>query len=312
MSSLKSDDEDYSYSMIVMVHDTLDVIAFIAIGTACALTLSYLNNLSLAKKCLLLYLYKDVISCCLCLRSFRMIEALLSYYDVNGTSKTLAIVLSFGLSLCVFYLCLLLIFVSVSKLYMAKSNTIDSPIPFLPKNEALAIKQIRIGCFLLAIGVLSTTFSVGWYPLSYYIMMQDQEEGTYLIYRCGILLLLSISGVLTVAKRYYETTTDLQIDQIIPKTIKCIFIFFLSTLACSIIAEATQLMETKKIVKISEIIRSIILIFGPFVMIYRSNQLKTHSIRIIKNTCDDFFLLSIYLVPTFTFMLINLCLCMFL
>ena len=121
MSSLKSDDEDYSYSMIVMVHDTLDVIAFIAIGTACALTLSYLNNLSLAKKCLLLYLYKDVISCCLCLRSFRMIEALLSYYDVNGTSKTLAIVLSFGLSLCVFYLCLLLIFVSVFKLYMAKS-----------------------------------------------------------------------------------------------------------------------------------------------------------------------------------------------
>ena len=219
---------------------------------------------------------------------------------------------SYILSFCVFYLCLILIFVSISKLYMAKSNTIDSPIPFLPKDEVLAMRQIRIACFLLAVGVLCTTFSVGWYPLSYYIMMQDQEEGTYLIYRCGILILLSISGILTVAKRYYETTTDLQIDQIIPKTIKCIFIFFLSTLACSIIAEATQLMETKKIVKISEIIRSIILIFGPFVMIYRSNQLKTHSIRIIKNTCDDFFLLSIYLVPTFTFMLINLCLCMFL
>ena len=312
MSSLESEDEEYSYSMIVVVHDIIDIITFIAIGTACALTLSYLNSLSLAKKCLLLYLYKEVISCCLWLRSFRMIEALLSYYDVNGTSKTLAIVFSFGLSFCVFYLCLILIFVSISKLYMAKSNTIDSPIPYLSKDEVLAIRQIRIACFLLAVGVLSTTFSVGWYPLSYYIMMQEQEEGTYLIYRCGILLLLSISGILTVAKRYYETTTDLQIDQIIPKTIKYIFIFFLSTLACSIIAEATQLVETKKIVKISEIIRSIILIFGPFVMIYRSNQLKTHSIRIIKNTCDDFFLLSIYLVPTFTFMLINLCLCMFL
>ena len=312
MSSLKSDDMEYSYYIVVLVNEILSIIAFITIGTACALTLSYLNSVSLAKKCLLLYLYQDVISSCLWIRSFRMIEAFLSYYNVNGASQTQAITVSFGLWFGFFYLSLILIFVSISKLYMAKSNTIDAPIPFLSQNELLAIKQIRIACFLLVVGFLSSTFCVGWYPLTYHVMQQDREEGTDWIYRPSGLLLLSISGVLTVAKRYYETTTDLQIDQIIPKTIKCIFIFFLSTLACSIIAEATQLVETKKIVKISEIIRSIILIFGPFVMIYRSNQLKTHSIRIIKNTCDDFFLLSIYLVPTFTFMLINLCLCMFL
>ena len=312
MSSLKSDEMEYSYYIIVLVNDILAIIAFITIGTACALSLSYLNSVSLAKKCLLLYLYQDVISSCLWIRSLRMIEALISYYNVNGTSKTQAITVSFGLWFGFFYLSLTLIFVSISKLYIAKSNTIDTPIPLLSQNELLAIRQIRIVCFLLSFGFLSTTFSIGWYPLTYHVMKQDQEEGTNWIYRCSIFVLLSISGILTVAKRYYETTTDLQIDQIIPKTIRYVIILSLSTLACIIIADAAQLLETKKIEKIFHIIISLILIFGPLVMIYRSNQLKAHSIRIIKNKYDDFFMLTIYLVPTFTFMLINLSLYIFL
>ena len=312
MSSLKSDDMEYSYYILVLVNDILAVIAFITIGTACALSLSYLNSVSLAKKCLLLYLYQDVISSCLWIRSIRMIEALLSYYNENGTSKTQAITISFGLWFGFFYLSLILIFVSISKLYMAKSNTIDTPIPFLSQNELLAIRQIRIACFLLVVGFLSTTFGVGWYPLEYHVMKQDREEGTDWIYRLSGLILLSISGILMVAKRYYDTTTDLQIDRIIPKTIIYVFILCLSSVVGFIIVDAAQLVEPKKIEEIFQMIISSILIFGPFVLIYRSNQLKTHSIRIIKNKYDDFFMLSVYLVPTFTFMLINLSIYMFL
>jgi len=311
MSSLKFDDMEYSYYILVTVSDILAIIAFITIGTGCALSLSYLNSVSLAKKCLLLYLYQDVISSCLWIRSLRMIEAVLSYYNVDGTSKTQAIAVSFGLWFGLFYLSLILIFVSISKLYMAKSNTIDAPIPFLPQNEILAIRKIRIACFLLVVGFLSTTFGVGWYPLTYHALKQDQEEGADLIYRLGGLLLLSISGILMIAKKYHETTTDLPIDQIIPKTIRYIFILSLSSLVGFIIGSTAQLVETKKIEKIFQIIISSILISGPVVLIYRSNQLKTHSIRIIKNKYDDFFMLNIYLVPTFSFMLINLSMYMF-
>ena len=310
--TLKSVDMEYSYYIIDLLDNVLAIIAFIAIGTACALALSYLNSVSLAKKCLLLYLYQDVIASCLWLRSIRMIEVLLSYYNVNGTSKTQAITVSIGLWFGFLYLSLILIFVSISKLYIAKSNTIDTPIPILSQNEQLAIRQIRIACFMLAVGFLSTTFSVGWYPLIYHDMKQDQEEGTDWIYRCSTFVLLSISGILTVAKRYYETTTELQIDQIIPKTIKYVSILSLSALACFIITDAAQFVETKKIQKILQIIISSILFFGPIALIYRSNQLKTHSIRIIKNKYDDFFMLSIYIFPTFTFMLINFSLYMFL
>ena len=303
---------EYSYHILVLVNDIIAIIAFIPIGTACALTLSYLNSISLAKKCLLLYLYQDVISSCLWIRSLRMIEAVLSYYNVNGTSKTEAFAVSFGLWFGFLYLSLILIFVSISKLYMAKSNTIDTPIPFLSQNELLAIRQIRIVCFLLVVGFLSATFGVGWYPLEYYVMKQDRQVRADWIYRpCG-LILLSISGILIAAKRYYETTTDLQIDRIIPKAIIYVFILSLSSLAGLIIKDALQLVETKKIEEIFQMIISSILIFGPFVLIYRSNQLKTHSIRIIKNKYDDFFMLSIYLVPTFLFMLINLSMYMFL
>ena len=301
---------EYSYYIILLVNDILSIIAFIAIGTTCALSLSYLNSVSLAKKCLVLYLYQDVFSSLLWIRLFRMIEALLIYYNVNGTSKTQAITVSIGLWFGFFYLSLILIFVSISKLYMAKSNTIDTPIPFLSQNELLAIRQIRIACFLFAVGFLSTSFAVGWFPPSYYVMTQDQEEGADWIYEPSIVLLLSISGILMAARRYYETTTDLEIDQIIPKTIKCLFIFSLSALAVSIIADSAK-METKKIEKIFQIIKSAILIFGPLALIYRSNQLKTYSIRVIKNKYDDCFMLSIYLVPTFAFMLINLSLYMF-
>ena len=271
-----------------------------------------MNSVSLAKKCLLLYLYQDVISSCLWIRSLRMIEAVLSYYNVNGTSKTEAFAVSFGLWFGRLYLSLILVFVSISKLCMAKSNTIDTPIPFLSKNELSAIRQIRIACFLLVVGFLFTTFGVGWYPLTYHVMKQDQEDGTYWIYRCSIFILLSISGVLTVAKRYYETTTDLQIDQIIPNIIRYALVLSLSASTCFIVADAAQLVETKTLEKINQIIISAILIIILLVLIYRSNQLKTHSIRIVKNKCDDFFMLSIYLVPTFTFMLINFSLYMFL
>ena len=303
---------EYSYYIIVLINNILAIIAFITIGTACALILSYLNSVSLAKKCLLLYLYQDVISSCLWLRSLRMIESLLIYYNVNGTSKIQAITVSFGLWFGFFYLSLISVFVSISKLNMAKSNTIDTPIPFLSQNELVAIRQVRIACFLLVVGFLSTTFGVGWYPLEYHVMKQDREEGTDWIYRLCGLLLLSISGILMVAKRYYETTTDLQIDRIIPKTIIYVFILCLSSLAGFIIADAVQLVETKKIEKIFQIIISSILILGPLLLIYRSNQLKTHSIRIIKNKYEDFFMLSIYLVPTFTFMVINLSMYIFL
>ena len=55
-----------------------------------------------------------------------------------------------------------------------------------------------------------------------------------------------------------------------------------------------------------QILMSPIEIFAPFVIILRSDQLKIHSIRMIKNIYDDALMLSIYLVPVFLFIAVNL------
>ena len=59
---------------IDLAYDILKILAFILFGTAYVLAFSYLNSLSLAKECLLVHLYKDVISSMMLYRAFSAIE----------------------------------------------------------------------------------------------------------------------------------------------------------------------------------------------------------------------------------------------
>ena len=294
----------------------LAIIKFLALGIPCILILSYMNNVPMAKKCLLLYLYKDAISSFLLMRSIWMIKVLLEEWNVVGTNKALALTVSFVLWMATLYMAVIMIFISIYKLYMAKTKTIDPKVPFLEEDEVLAIRKIRIWLFILIFGFLAATFAMGWYPSSFYALKPDEMQKRDLlisntVYRGTVICLLLVSGSTTIAMKYYKTSTELQMDQVIPKAIKYMATFFpamftIFTLTALIISEVFPFPNINTFRKIYSIIISIIVIVGPFLMIYKSKQLKTFSTRFLKDAFDDVFMLSIYLVPSLTFFSMNI------
>jgi len=64
---------------------------------------------------------------------------------------------------------------------MAKTKTVDPKIPFLDEDEELAIRKTRIVCLLIALGFISTTFAMGWYPNLYYARVSDEEPRNNLL-----------------------------------------------------------------------------------------------------------------------------------
>ena len=303
------------YYILSKINDTLCIIGSIAFGSASVLTLSYLNDLSLSKRCLILYLYKDMISSVTLVRAFVMIQTLLSHLNEEGTNWILAMLVSYSLSCCVLYTVLNLIFISIIKFYMAKLNMIDPQIPMMGGDEKDAIRRVRILCCLIVVGFASTTVGLRLYPLLFYRLtigheVEDNFLMSCLLYRGTLVLLISISGIITMAKKYYEANNEFLIDQMVPKAIKYISVLAVLKLTLPSIAEIADLADKRTIWKFSQSITSTLYIIVPFVLILRSDQLKTHSIRIMKNKYDDVFLYSIYLVPTFLFFVINVTLCM--
>ena len=295
---------------------SLAVVKFFALALAGTLTLSYMNSVPTAKKCLLLYLYKDTISSFLWMRFIWMIKQLVSDGNIEGLSTTLALVISFILLSGTWYMALMLISISIYKLYMAKTKAIDPKIPFLDEDEEVAIRKIRVALFLVVLVFLSTTFALGEYPSSFYDLKPDnvQKENmliSNIIYRGTLCFLLLVSGIITMVLKCYEATTELQMDKIIPKAIKYLANFFpailtLFTVGSLIVASVLPFPNIHIIRKIVSIMLSIVIIVGPFLMIFKSDQLKAHSLRFLKDTFDDLFFLNIYLVPFCAFLSINL------
>ena len=311
MSQHQPIEEEYIDKAMNMADCILSVVVFITIGIAYILSLSYMNSVSLAKKCLLLYLYKDMFSSIVWIRFLKMIEAVLGYWYSDGTSEILVFLVSYGTWFGILYSALIFICIRICKFYMAKRNAIDPTIPFIDENEVSAIRNIRITSSVLVIGFLSTTFGLGLYPdFPFFTLKPDEQLREHwtisnMVYRFSIILLVSLGGIITIAERCYEAKTDLQIDKIIPRAIKYSVTLSLFVVMGFIISDITDLADTQLAIKISQIVVSILLILGPIVMIMRSNQLKSHSFRVIKNKCYDALMLSIYLVPTCIFILTN-------
>ena len=297
--------------VIDMVSDILKIVAFILFGIAYALAFSYLNSLSLAKECLLVYLYKDVLSMMLSWRTFLAIEVMIDFWEVEGTSKTEALMISFGLQFGAMYSILILIFISIYNLYTAKTNRIDPTINWLGKDESSAIKRNRFGCSLSVIGFLAINFGLRLYPPILYAMMPHHSFGSALlistiVYRGTVILLLLFCVIINVVRKIYGPTHETQIDRVLTMSIKYMFIIPAVIFVTVTIAEACQFSDKRTSWEIYQVVTSPIEIFAPFIIIFRSDQLKMHSIRLLKNKYNDLSMFNIYFVPAFMFIAINL------
>ena len=96
----------------------INMLSFIPFGTAYILSFSYLNSISLAKECLLVYLYKDMLVSMLWWRTFSAIEVIVSFWNAGETEKIPAIIISLGFWFGAMYLALILMIISIYNLYI--------------------------------------------------------------------------------------------------------------------------------------------------------------------------------------------------
>ena len=133
---------------------------------------SYLCNVSLAKECILSYLYRDVLLAWMILISIWELGILSIYLTGYGvgldmiTSKVLGFLLN-----CSFVTFLLLMdAIGVLTLYIIRAKTID---PWMPwgDDESKGLKMIHAVCIGASILFTLTMYILGIYPFSYYFFL---------------------------------------------------------------------------------------------------------------------------------------------
>ena len=151
MNATKETEELNPNYAIGLARDSLAVIAFLATVTVSLLVRSYLNSVSFAKECLLLYLYKEVATAISWMRFFWVIEVILSNWNGFRTKEWEAIVISFGIWSGALYMAMILNIICFLKLYMTKTGLIDPPIPLMGESDESAIKRIRTICGFMVV-----------------------------------------------------------------------------------------------------------------------------------------------------------------
>ena len=286
---------------LVLAKNVLAVFAMITTVTGYLLANSYLNSVALAKECLLLYLYKEMVAVAVWIQAICGIEVVLGNYD--ALRQYVAFIVSFGFVMGARYLFIVMNITGFLKFYMMKKGLIDPPILWMGENEKSAIRRIRLICGSLVIGYLAISYGFGVYPHIYYSYLKDStvqpDMGiSTVVFRVPLIMFISIFVLTTIRTKLQEANAP-KLDEIVPRTVYFTICFTLFLIATSSIVEYYNFFDSKVFFLCSQILFYIIHILFPPIAIILSNQLKSHSVRVLKNFFDEVFLLSIYIVPVF-------------
>ena len=295
-------DEWDVYEKIILANDFLGFVAFLATGTVSLLVLVYLYNVSLAKEGLLLYLYRDFVIILISLRALWSVKWVLNHLDKSTVNNFPIKLLAFCLYGGVLSLALVMNIISSLKLFIAKKMMLDPPIPGIADNESSGIWKIRLGCFALVVSFLSAMFSLGVYPKIYYgLVGQEVFDGQHLVsdilYK-GILGVLMLTCLATwIATVYHERVSKQKLETMIPQTVNYFIGVALAVVGFTLLGETLQILDFSTRWNVYQILITVGEIIISFAIILKSEQLKSHSIRFLKNMVDDAFLMSIILIP---------------
>ena len=277
--------------------------SFITSTTLLGLVLAYLNNVSLAKECVLLYLYKDVLMIWISMNCLWEIRLFLWYVTVNDLNISIlsAKVISFLIWCFSLALLLLINVISILKFYMMKAVMLDPPMPW-GDDESLGVRKIRAACFVPSIGFTSTMYFFGLYPKLYYVFIGNGisylalPRPTFIF--PGLLVFLLITCIITsLGAKFYGSSNKQFIDIIIPREMNNFLWMMLVVLAIMLLAGGFDIFETRNRWNIFVVLISIIPLITPAFVIIKNDSLKSYVVKLIKNGLEDAFLLNIYLTP---------------
>ena len=171
IESLTNDDyplENQGFVVYAYVSFTITLISNLLV----LLLRSYLCNVSLAKECILSYLYRDVLLAWMIVITIWELGVLSIYLNGYGvgldmvTSKVLGFLLNWSF---VTFL-LLMNAIGFITLHIVRAKTIE---PWMPwgEDESKGLKMIHAMCIGTSILFTLTMYILGIYPISYYIFL---------------------------------------------------------------------------------------------------------------------------------------------
>jgi hypothetical protein len=298
--------EESPYLLLAEANDLFSIVSNVTSGTLFLLILSYLNSVSLAKECVLLNIYQDVLLSWVSINCIWVIKIILYYNTGNGigleenTAKVLCFV--FWSLITIFLLQVNLAF--AIKFYMTKTMILDPPIPwgYDEKSAMLGIRVIFIG---LTLGLIITLYGLGMYPHAYYEIFLGQDVSLLtlpratLIYPTVLVSLLVNCTILCIATNCYRTKNAQPIDAIIPEQITYSFGIFVILIGTIMFTGTVDIiLGLRKRWILLQLLLSFTQVITSAVAIFNAENLKSHSIKVIKDKLDEAFFLSIYLTPT--------------
>ena len=272
--------------------------------------LGYLANISLAKDCLLLYLYKDLIRLGICLNCLGEISLVLIYSTEDGTGipGTRARILSF-LALNIFLLLSLSMnAIAAMKLYMKVTNMLDPPMPW-EDDDGKGMKWIRMIAAMFTLLFTSITFGIGIYPKTYY-WFSGQEMSFYedtaapIIYPTVFLFLMSTCIIVSLGLKIYKWSSPHLADAGIPQQINYFYWTLGLVLFFMILISELNVLSSKNVWKLWQFNVVVIQVGSPIITVLRSKQLRHFTYNFVRNRLEELFFYQIYLTPTLLCMII--------
>ena len=205
------------------------------IATIClSLILGYLHGVSTVKECVLLYLYRDVVTLVLLLNWWWSATVVTVYARGNGITLDTyeAKVISYcGVSLCLLFL-LAMNFMAALRFYMKKEMILDPKMPWGDDDDFGAATKIRLASIVLVFFFVSTMYASEAYPKAFYIFVGDDKDNSEVrtgsLIFLGVLVSLMITyAIASIATKFYQQADNLGISRKFPRR--------LNLLTCAIV-----------------------------------------------------------------------------
>ena len=296
--------------------DGIDIVINVSLSfvlnTLLCLIFAYLHNLTLAKQCVLLVLYKEfiiVLVLCLCLINALPIVVYFYGYPMNWVS---AIIITFCLRIGTAVLLLLANVIHFLKYRMNKEKMLDPPMPW-GEDEERGLILIRVFCWGFAIGFVTTMHFCGIHTAYYYLAIGQGVNQSEPPMNSGLNIFLLATCALFIAGEYYhQKNNDGQtFDPVVSRHLKFLVLSFVAAaLFAAIVNILTNTPTTSEQFDIwirrknftNVLIVEIVIAIGTFTMVW---QVRSHAMKLITNIYEQLFFLNIYLVPLFLFIVIN-------
>ena len=308
--ALKTSESEFSIQQITGIEVMIGAMSTFVSNVFSFVILNYLGNLGLAKDCLLLYLYKDLICLAMCMNCWSEILLVLGYTigGVVKTSATLAKVFSF---MACNFLLLLLLNMNISsalKLYQKKTNLLDPPMPW-GDDDCKGIKWIRVISTVFTLILTSTMFGLGIYPTAYY-WFSGQEIPSFskdaMAFPIIWIVLISTSIFTALIGKYYERPIPHPADTNIPRQIDYFHIIFCLLFTLIVILGQSNLFSSSNTWNLWKIHLLVIQVAIPVLTVLKENQLRRYAYNLIKSSLEELFFYQLYLTPTLVCLLMNI------